>query len=478
MPRVRIPLGRNFGQGRSNAPGMQSLVNMYVEEVKGEGRTDAVCYSTPGLSLFSTIANGGLPRGQITANEVHYVVMGTRLYSVTSAGVTTDLGEVEGTALVDMAFNGNQIDIVAELKSYSYEVATLTLAEISDPNFAQASTCDSLNSYSVYGIKNTGQFEWRLTNSTTFSALDRATAEAESDNLVAVRKVGNELALLGNTSVEWWYTTGQSAPGDAFAKTSTASASIGCVSRDTALVFDSGLTWVGRDGKAGGMGVYRAEGYTPRKISPPQIDRFLETVTTPSSLRAFSYQSRGHLFYVLTNPSEWSFAWDIATGQWSYRKSGSWSQGDDPLGGWDASTFGLNGSKQIVGRSDGNLYALEADTLTEAGEYITREVTTPQFHQDGRRIFESRLELDIEAGVGLESGQGSAPVVYESHSDDGGKTWSQPRSASMGAIGQNKFRAVWYGNGSYRQRIRKFRCSDPVSVVFLSAWADINVGSL
>jgi hypothetical protein len=457
---------------------MQSLANMYVEEVKGEGRTDAVCYSGPGLSLFSTIANGGQPRGQITASEVHYVVMGTRFYSVTSGGVETDLGEIEGTALVDMSFNGNQIDIVAELKSYSYDVPTLTLSEISDPNFTKASSCDSLNSYSIFAVAGTGQFQWRLTNSATFNALDFATAEAESDNLVAVRKVGNELALLGNSSVEWWYTTGESAPGDAFAKTSTAAASIGCVSRDAALVFDSGLTWVGRDGKAGGMGVYRAEGYTPRKISPPQVDTYLEQVTSPSSLRAFSYQQRGHLFYVLTNPGEWTLAWDIATGIWSYRKSGSWSQGADPLGGWDAVTFGLNGSKQIVGRSDGNLYAIEADTLTEAGNYITREVTTPQFHQDGRRIFEFRLELDIEAGVGITSGQGSAPLVYESHSDDGGKTWSQPRAASMGAIGQNKFRAVWYANGSYRQRIRRFRCSDPVTVVFLSAWADIRVGSL
>lgn len=476
MPRVSIPLGLSFGKGRSNAPGMQSTANMYAEEVKGEDRTRTVLYGTPGIALFATI--GGTPRGQITANEVHYAVMGTRLYSITSAGVTTDLGEIEGTSLVDMSFNGNQLDIVAELKSYSYDVPTLTLSEIADPNFEQASGCASLASYSIYAVKGTGRFRYRLTNSTSFNALDFATAEAESDNLRAIRKVGNELALLGNSSIEWWYPTGSSAPGDAFAKTSTAAASIGCDSRDTALVFDSGLTWVGRDGAAGGRGVYRAEGYTPRKISPPQVDNYLEAAASPTLLRAFSYQQRGHLFYVLTNPGEWTLAWDIATGQWNYRKSGSWSMGADPLGAWDAVTFGLNGTKQIVGKSDGNLYELQADTYTESGEGITREVTTPQFHQDGRRVFESRLELDIEAGVGLESGQGSAPYVEECHSDDGGQTWSSPRAASMGAIGQTKYRATWYGNGSYRQRIRKFRCSDPVKVVFLSAWADINVGAI
>jgi hypothetical protein len=794
MPRVSIPLGQNFGKGRSNAPSLQSTANMYVEEVKGEDRTRAVLYSTPGMASFATV--GGAPRGQITANETHYAVMGTRLYKITSAGVTTDLGEIEGSSLVDMSFNGNQIDIVAELKSYSYDTLTLALSEITDPNFEQAAGCASLASYSIYQVKGTGRFRWRLTNSSSFNALDFATAEAESDNLRAIRRVGNELALLGNSSVEWWYPTGSSAPGDAFAKTSTAAASIGCDSRDTAIVFDSGLIWVGRDGLAGGRGVYRAEGYTPRKISPPQVDNYLEQVSNPFLLRAFSYQQRGHLFYVLTYPDEWTLAWDIATNQWAYRKSGTWSMGADPLGGWDAITFGLNGTKQIVGKSDGNLYELDLDILDElgrttlvtpgatytyvsadsalreqrsyssimrdtlpnaggagfesgktfyvrsegstilingggndsycksllqfegadattvftdtagggsghawtaagnaqidtavfkfgtaaglfdgTGDYIstpdssdfalgssdftidlwfnctaaagsvqricgqadnvgsfasmsflirrtaaniisagvsfgssetsvsstttytnavntgwhhlafvrngtnlylfldgvlegsrsdlgtssvvdssnelavgrfgevagsewtgsldqfrfsvgiarwtaaftpppclisgqtgltiltgqeykivstgsaytaspyeyrglTCEVTTPQFHQDGKRIFESRLELDIEAGVGLESGQGSAPYVEECHSDDGGQTWSRPRAASMGAIGQSKYRAVWYGNGSYRQRMRKFRCSDPVRVVFLSAWADINVGAV
>lgn len=476
MPRERLPLGRNFGKGRSNAAGMASLANMYGEEVKGEERTDWVCYNWPGEALFSTI--GGTPRGQIRAQEQNYAVMGTRLYKVGADGTTTDLGEIEGSALVDLFFNGAQLSIVAELKSYSYDVATLALSEIADPNFEQASGGDSVSSYDIFVVKGTGRFRYRLANSSSFNALDFATAEAESDNLVAARKVGNELALLGVTSTEWWYPTGLSSPGDAFARTSTAAASIGCISRDTALVFDSGLTWAGRDGKAGGRGVYRAEGYTPRKISTPQVDALLEAVATPTSLRAFSAQFRGHLFYVLTNPSEWTVYWDIATNKWGYLKSGSWSMGSDPMGGLDAITFAVNGSKQIIGKSDGNLYELKPDTYTDAaGNAVVREVTTPQFHKDGRRVFCSSVELDVEAGVGLENGQGSSPIVMEIHSDDGGKTWSTPRPAPLGPIGENKYRAKWNVMGSYRQRIYKFRCGDPVKFVPVGAWHDINVGA-
>lgn len=475
MARVPVPLGRTFGKGVSKAAGMSSLVNMYGERVELEGRTDWVCYPCGGLALFSTIG-GGIVRGQLRANDEHYAVVGTRLYKVTGAGVSTDLGEVEGSDYVDMAFNGNQLVIVADIKSYSYDVATLALTEISDPNFELASSCASVASYEIYSVKDTGRFRWRLTNTSTFEALDFATAEAESDALEAVRAVGNEVALLGRTSLEIWGPTGDTGA-DAFAKTSTASVQIGCVSRDAAIVMDSGLTFVGRDGKAGGVSVYRMEGYTPRKVSPPEVDVYLEGAATPSDIKAFAYQQRGHLFYVLTLPNEWTLYWDVATNTWGYRKSGYWAVGAEPDGGWDAVTYALNGSKQIVGGSEGNLYEITAAALTEGGVGINREATSAQLYFNGKRTFMTRLELELEAGVGLSSGQGSDPVVMMSVSDDGGKTWSAARNAGMGAIGQNKWRAIWLACGSFRQRVVKFRVSDPVQVVFVTAHADVTVGA-
>lgn len=473
--RVPIAFGRAFNVGRSKAAGLQSLVNLYGEPVEGEGRTDFVCYGTPGRSLFATIG-GGEVRGQISAANVHYVVVGPTLYAVNAMGGVNALGTIEGTLPVDMAFNGGQIDIVAEVKSYFYDVASSALTEHSGGGYEQASSCTSLASYSIIAVANSGRFRWRLINDPTWAALDFATAEAESDNLVAVRAVANDVALLGTTTTEWWGPTGN-AGADAFAKTATAAANIGCVARDTAIVVDSGLTWVGRDGGAGGVSVYRAEGYAPRKISPPEVDNYLEQVSDLSVLKAFAYQQRGHLFYVLTLPGEWTLAWDISTNLWSYRKSGPWTMGAEPLGGWDAVNFAINAGRQIVGGSDGNLYELVADQYTESETGIVREATSTQVSHDGRRAFMSRLELDIEAGVGLVSGQGSNPLVMAAWSDDGGKTWTNPRTAQMGPAGHNRFRAVWHACGSYRNRIIRFRVSDPVKTVFLGAWADVQVGN-
>lgn len=475
MARVSIAFGRAFNAGRSKAAGLQSLVNLYGEPVEGEGRTDFVCYGTPGRRLFATIGGGDV-RGQINASDVHYVVVGQTLYAVTAGGSATALGTIEGTLPVDMAHNGAQLDIIAEVKSYYFDIPTYTLAEHSGGGFEQANSCTSLASYSIISVKDSGRFRWRLINDFTWQALDFATAEAESDNLVAVRAVGNDVALLGAKTTEWWGPTGD-AGANAFAKTATAAANIGCVARDTAIVVDSGLTWVGRDGGAGGVSVYRAEGYAPRKISPPEVDNYLEQVADLSKLKAFAYQQRGHLFYVLTLPDEWTLAWDISTNLWSFRKSGPWTMGDDPLGGWDAESMAINAGRQIVGSSDGSLYELMADQYTENNAGIVREATCTQISHNGKRAFMSRLELDIEAGVGLTTGQGSDPQVMASWSDDGGKTWTNPRNASMGPTGQNRFRAVWHACGSYRNRIIRFRVSDPVKTVFLGAWADIQLGN-
>jgi len=475
MARIAVPFGRAFRVGRSKAAGMTSLVNMYGEPVEGEGRTDFVCYGTPARSLFATVG-GGQVRGQLTASDQHYAVIGQQLYKINSDGSNVPFGTIEGSLPVDMSYNGNQIDIVGEIKSYYFDAPSFTLTEHSGAGYEQASSCTSLASYTIISAQGTGRFRWRLTNDFTWSANNFATAEAESDNLVAVRAVSSDVALLGSRSIEWWGPTGE-AGANAFAKTATAAANIGCVARDTAIVVDSGLTWVGTDGRAGGVSVYRAEGYAPRKISPPEVDNYLEQVANVSTLRAFAYQQRGHLFYVLTLPNEWTLALDISTGLWAYRKSGSWAMGSDPLGGWDALTLALNGQRQCVGGSDGNLYELLADTWVDTGSGVVREATSAQLHTGGRLSFMSRLELDIEAGVGLVTGQGSDPVVMASWSDDGGKTWTNPRVASMGTMGQNRMRAVWHGCGAYRQRIIKFRVSDPVKVVFLGAWADVQAGA-
>jgi hypothetical protein len=74
-----------------------------------------------------------------------------------------------------------------------------------------------------------------------------------------------------------------------------------------------------------------------------------------------------------------------------------------------------------------------------------------------------RFTLGVDSGVGTTSGQGSAPTVMLRSSDDFGRTWSNERSASLGAIGKYSTDVFWTRCGSStRSWTPEISVSDPV----------------
>jgi len=273
---VSIPFPLSLARGRSSLAGMSGLVNCYAEPVvKGEGRTRIAVYPMPGRELFSTIG-GGSVRGQADFGTYHAVVVGDNLYTVDSSGTATDRGEVEGTDRVDCDFNGAQLFVAGTIKSYTYVPSTATLSEVTDSDFLGASSCASLNGYTITTVPNSDQFQWfDLRDATSVDAPNFATAESNGDINVAVRVANETVHLFGKKTVEFFYNSGN--PNQAFESKSIDPLEIGCLSRDSIVLADTAFIWVGRDGRSGGIGVYRmAGGYTARKISNPAVDRFLE----------------------------------------------------------------------------------------------------------------------------------------------------------------------------------------------------------
>ncbi len=96
---------------------------------------------------------------------------------------------------------------------------------------------------------------------------------------------------------------------------------------------------------------------------------------------------------------------------------------------------------------------------------------------DGRWIFLRRLELVLQAGVGVTTGTGSDPHVLLSLSHDGGKTWGPERRLAAGKRGQYEAR-VWLQNaGRYRDGAVRIVVSDPVVWSLLAAEAVLEVGT-
>lgn len=454
---------------------MGGLVNCYAEPVQSEGRTGLVVYPMPGRVPFSTI--GGNFRGQLDFASYHVAVVDDRLYTVASDGTATDRGEIEGVSRSDLDYNGAQLFVQGETKSYAYVPSTSVLTEITDSDFLGASSCCSLNGYTITTVPNSDQFQWfALRDATSVDGLDFATAESNGDRNLAARVANKDLHLFGEKTVEFFYNSGN--PDQQFESKSVPPLEIGCLSRDSIVLMDTGFNWVGRDGKSGGIGVYRmVGGYQAKKISIPAVDRFLEEYPEASraDIHAQGFQFHAHQFYALHLPGVMSLYYDQATGAWGYLKSGTYPITSDPLGGWDAIGFAVNNGKRIVGGSDGNLYELSGTTYTEDGEAMVREIITSQvsFSGSDRGAVIHRIGVDMEVGVGLATGQGSNPLMMAAISKNGGKTFRALGDRSIGLVGEYNKNVFWTRQGAANDLILKLRVTDPVPFNVFGAFADV-----
>ena len=92
------------------------------------------------------------------------------------------------------------------------------------------------------------------------------------------------------------------------------------------------------------------------------------------------------------------------------------------------------------------------------------------------KIFHHRLQLDIEPGVGLVTGQGDDPQMMLKWSDDGGITYGNEIWRSMGKIGEYRTKLVWSRLGGSRDRVYWSEITDPVKRVIVGAALDTTEG--
>lgn len=457
---MRDVLAINSAQARALPLSAQRLVNLFPEVQAPDAKSKLALFGTPGLATFVTVGTGPI-RGLHTMAGLLYAVSGTELYKITAGGVATLLGSVQGTANVVMDANSaQQLAIVSDNKTY---VATpSTLAEITDPEFAGASSVAMMDNYAVFTQADSARFFISaLADATSFDSLDFATAEAAPDNLVRVIADHREVMLFGESTTEIWYNSGASP--FPFERVTGAVMERGCAAKLSPAKADNAVFWLGDDKIA-----YRAHGYTPTRISTHPLEEAWGKYSTVSDAIGFTYSQRGHTFYALTFPTPgvtWVF--DVATGLWHERMSGE-------SGRWRANGCAVAFGNTYVGdATTGKIYRVDLDTYTEGGETIRRIAQGAPIHAETKRAFMSRVEVEFEAGIGLTTGQGSDPQAMLQWADDGGRTWSSERWAAIGKIGEHRNRARWTRLGSFRERTLRLTVSDPVKVSIIAANVDV-----
>jgi hypothetical protein len=467
---MKIPFAVNSYKSPSLPVSAQRVVNMYAEKQPPDAKTDVAVFGHPGIIEFAVCGSGPV-RGAHKMGGIPYFVSGSRLYSVSSTGVATDIGgSISGTSPVTMDDNGTQLVITNGTNGYLYST-TLGFVLISDADFNAAETVQFFDQKFYFDWKNTNKFFGSDTlDGTSYNALVFASAETRPDNVKALVLNKQILLVFGETTIEPWQDIGaanfplERVPGVVIER--------GLAAPRATAKEDNSVFFLGEDRR-----FYRLDGLTPVGISTPAIDAEWQGYSTVSDAYCLSYPWNGHKFVVVHFPTaNKTWVWDISVGLWHERES--WDSNGRFLGRWMGNCIVPCYDKILVGDAySGKIGYLDASTYTEFGNTTQALVTSPPIHADRKRLFISRLEVDIEAGVGIATGQGSDPQWMMRNSKDGGRTYTTRQIwRSAGAIGQYRTRLRWLKLGQARERVFELTTTDPVKRTIIAANGDGYIG--
>lgn len=463
---------------RSRIADGQRTVNLYPEVVESQnGKNVVALYGTPGLASFATLTDAPV-RGIFKSTEGGERVLavgGDKLDELTTAGGVTNLGTIkQDDNPVSISYNGSQYLIISGGEGWILSGTTLT--KIADPDFPGATMGAFLDGYFVILRPDTQEI-WisALYDGTSWNALDFASAEAAPDNVLSIFADHGELWLFGLDSTEVFVNTG--ALDFPFARSQGSVVEQGIDAPYSVAKLADSLFWLGGSRRGRGI-VYRISGPggAAERVSTHAVEYAIQGYGRTDDARGFAYEEGGHRFYVLnflTAKATWVY--DVSTGLWHER--GYW----DPLEGYTSArgvchawAFG----RHLVGDfSSGNIYRQSLDVYDDNGDPIRRLRITPPVSREHKRIFFHSLTIDMEVGVGLQTGQGSEPTMLMRFADDGGFNWSTTRTASLGLVGERLHRVQFHRLGAGRDRRFEVVITDPVKVAFVDAYLEASVGA-
>lgn len=467
---MRIPFVGASHQSRSVNAAAERSINVYLEKNPSPGREWAL-YGMPGLTLRATL--GTTPhRGAIRMGALTYVVAGNTVYKIDTAYTATSLGTIgTSTGRVGMATDGDEVLIVDGASGWIATSTTLT--EIADVDFPSGVTqAKCLDSFFLVAGDASQRVYWNETpgTGTAWNGLDFGSAEGAPDNIVAMVVDHRELWLFGTETTEIWANTGDAdAP---FQRSGNAFIEQGIAAPWSAAKADNSVFWLGRGEQGEGV-VFRAEGYSPVRISTHALEFAMRGYSTVEDAFAYAFQLDGHVFYVLSFPTaDATLVFDVSTQQWTewLWRDPATNEDHRHRSAWHV----FNGRKHLVGDWEtGKVYTLEPEVFTDNGDAIRRLRRTQTISAGGKRLFFGDLHVDMETGVA--NAAEPSPEIMLRYSNDGGHSWSNEKLKSLGATGEYSKRVKFGPTGSGRNRVWEVSMTDPVE--FAMFGADVTVES-
>lgn len=434
-------------------------INLYPKQVSASLGQEAVLYEEiPGLTAFANIGGGEVRGFCTTTSGACYVAVGSTMYRLRSDGTYTAIGSLmTSTGPVEMDANITQVCAVDGAYGYVITLVDDSFARIMDAAFYGSATIAVIDGYGLFHRPDTGQFYISSNEDfSAFDALDFATAEGSPDNATAVLADHRQARVFGTHTTEGWFNSGD--PDFPFSRDQSSYSETGTNAPYTPRLVANSVCFVGQSKEGDGV-VYMATGNTVERISTPEVEEALQASTDITQARAFSYQDRGGLFYVLNAPGlSTTRVFEVATREWHERAELI----DGEFAPWRAVCHTFAFGKHLVGDADGKVYWLDPDAYTNDGDPLTRDRIIPHASvPTGEKVFFGTYEVFTSPG---HTASGVVPVAQMRYSNDGGNTWATPwMEREIGRTGEYAHRARWNSNGSAYDRVWHERCTSNAS---------------
>ncbi len=460
---VAIPFPLNSAPGTVPHEGAGRLINAYWEPLQPGARAERVWRRAPGLRAWATTTKSG-PRGSLLVGASLYAAFAGNVSRFDASGSRTNVGNLAGTAKVFWARNLKSPTpdvVVVDPDNGAFVVTSSSVASYPDPDLPAANSVCFIDGYFMFTTGDGRCFASAL-NDTAINASTFVTAEGKPDGLWRA-VASSDLYLAGPDSIEVWHDTAESAPAFPFSRVIVIPK--GVIGRYAMSGFengfDKGLVFAGSD-----RVVYALDGYSPRKVSTPDVDRaigdFIERGGDATTIEMFPYVVGGHCCIVV-QCSAWTWVLDTDTGNWFERQS-------YPASNWRATGAVDAFDKWIAGDArTGDLIEISEYAHNELGDPLMWTVESGPVSAFPSRMAVAQASFDVAQGVGVATGTDpmqTDPTIAISHSDDGGVTWSVPRIRRLGRQSESPGPVKVTKAGSTKTQGRRWRLqvSDAIDV--------------
>lgn len=149
----------------------------------------------------------------------------------------------------------------------------------------------------------------------TWNALDFISAIMHPDRGVAIKRQHTYLMAMGSSSTEWFYDSG-AAIGNPLRRVDSAAHDFGCLNAGSLVKIGDVTIFIGYYERTREVGVYVLDGYVPKKISSPFIDRLI-SANAYDCVWAYPLYHNGHRFYVFNVCCiNFSIVYDLDSNWW------------------------------------------------------------------------------------------------------------------------------------------------------------------